>query len=110
MSKVSTKKNPFRQEVERKSKSKGKAEGGDKIYKIEIGPPHLTRFEKARIIGTRALQISLGAPPFVKIPPNVHDPIAVAMMELRDGVLPITIRRSLPDGRYTNIPISHFSE
>ena len=32
--------------------------------KITIGPPALTRFEKARIMGARALQLSLGAPPF----------------------------------------------
>ena len=36
--------------------------------KITIGPPTLTRFEKARIMGARALQLSLGAPPFIPIP------------------------------------------
>ncbi|MCZ6648739.1 MAG: DNA-directed RNA polymerase subunit K [Nitrososphaerales archaeon] len=110
MSKVSTTRRAPVRTTERKSKSKGKTKAGEKTFVIEIGPPHLTRFERARIIGTRSLQISLGAPPFVKIPPNVYDPIVVAMMELRDGVLPISIRRSLPDGRSVNIPISHFKE
>lgn len=110
MSKVNTIRKAPSRKTERKSRIKGKTKVGEKIFVIEIGPPHLTRFEKARIIGTRSLQISLGAPPFVKIPPNVHDPIVVAMMELRDGVLPISIRRSLPDGRSANIPISHFKE
>ena len=36
--------------------------------KILMGPPTLTRFEKARIMGARALQLSLGAPPFIDIP------------------------------------------
>jgi len=35
---------------------------------ITTGPPTLTRFEKARIMGSRALQLSLGAPPFIDFP------------------------------------------
>ena len=38
--------------------------------KILMGPPILTRFEKARIMGARALQLSLGAPMFISIPKN----------------------------------------
>ena len=38
--------------------------------KITIGPPVLTRFEKARITGARSLQLSMGAPPFIPIPKN----------------------------------------
>jgi DNA-directed RNA polymerase I, II, and III subunit RPABC2 len=40
--------------------------------KITIGPPTLTRFEKARIMGARALQLSLGAPPFIPIPKTAN--------------------------------------
>jgi RNA polymerase Rpb6. len=40
--------------------------------KITIGPPSLTRFEKARIMGARALQLSLGAPPFIAIPKDAR--------------------------------------
>ena len=41
---------------------------------ITTGPPSLTRFEKARIMGARALQLSLGAPSFIKIPKNGQIP------------------------------------
>ncbi|KAB3542718.1 MAG: DNA-directed RNA polymerase subunit K [Euryarchaeota archaeon] len=50
-----------------------------------------TRYERARIIGARALQISLGAP--VLIRPDTGDPIDIAMRELEEGVLPITVKR-----------------
>ncbi|MBI2126333.1 MAG: DNA-directed RNA polymerase subunit K [Thaumarchaeota archaeon] len=72
---------------------------------VQVGPPKLTRFEKARIIGTRALQLSYGAPPFVPLPNTVRDPITIASMELESGALPISIRRLLPDGRHQNIAI-----
>jgi len=52
-----------------------------------------TRFEKAAIIGTRALQISLGAPVLIKIPKNVIDPLKIAMLEFEKNVIPITVKR-----------------
>ncbi|MEM0344068.1 MAG: DNA-directed RNA polymerase subunit K [Thermoplasmata archaeon] len=52
-----------------------------------------TRFEKARIIGARALQISLGAPLLVDVGPDVIDPIEIAIMEFEKGVIPITVKR-----------------
>jgi DNA-directed RNA polymerase subunit K len=52
-----------------------------------------TRFEKARIIGARALQISLGAPILIKTPKNMIDPITIAMMEYDKDVMPITVKR-----------------
>ena len=72
---------------------------------IQIGPPKLTRFERARIIGTRALQLSYGAPPFLPLGENMRDPIAIATAELDSKALPISIRRSLPDGRSQDIPL-----
>ena len=72
---------------------------------VQVGPPKLTRFERARIIGTRALQLSYGAPPFIPIPNNVRDPITIASLELESGTLPISIRRQLPDGRHQDIAI-----
>jgi DNA-directed RNA polymerase I, II, and III subunit RPABC2 len=74
--------------------------------KVHIGPPKLTRFERARIVGARALQISLGAPILVELPPSVSDPIDIALAELKDGVLPITIRRALPDGTFEDTALS----
>lgn len=50
-----------------------------------------TRFEKARIIGARALQISMGAKPMVDITPDL-DPIDIAVMELKKNVLPLDVR------------------
>jgi len=76
--------------------------------KIQIGPPTLTRFEKARIMGARALQLSLGAPPFIEIPKTARTSLDIAMEELNRRVIPIIIRRVLPNGDYQNIPIDQF--
>ncbi len=59
----------------------------------------LTRFEKAKIIGARALQISMGAPIFIKLHVDIIDPIDIATRELEAGVIPITVRRSLPQAK-----------
>jgi len=77
--------------------------------KIMIGPPTLTRFEKARILGARALQLSLGAPPFITIPKEVATSLDLAYTELEKRVIPITIRRVLPNGDFQNIPIDLFN-
>lgn len=52
-----------------------------------------TRFEKARIIGARALQISMGAPVIIAIPPEMIDPVGIATLEFEEGVIPVTVRR-----------------
>ncbi|MDR3222169.1 MAG: DNA-directed RNA polymerase subunit K [Methanobrevibacter sp.] len=53
----------------------------------------LTRFEKARILGARSIQISMGAKPKVNIGDSL-DPIDIAMLELEAGVLPLDIIRT----------------
>ena len=78
--------------------------------KVMMGPPTLTRFEKARIMGARALQLSLGAPPFIDIPVNATTSLDISMKELEKRVIPITIRRVLPNGDYQNIPLFDFKE
>ncbi|MCH8085868.1 MAG: DNA-directed RNA polymerase subunit K [Thaumarchaeota archaeon] len=78
--------------------------------KITIGPPRLTKFEKARIMGARALQLSLGAPPFIPIPKNARISLDISMEELNQRVIPITIRRVLPNGDFQNIPIDYFEK
>jgi len=70
-----------------------------------IGPKKLTRFEKARIVGARALQIAMGAPILIDIQRGSGAPIDIALLELDQHVLPINIRRTLPDGTSRNIPI-----
>jgi DNA-directed RNA polymerase subunit K len=52
-----------------------------------------TRFERARIIGARALQVSMGAPVLVEISRDLLDPLAIAQREFEKGVLPLTVRR-----------------
>ena len=52
-----------------------------------------TRFERARIIGARPLQISLGPPILVDIAAEVLDPIEVAIKEFDKGVIPMTVKR-----------------
>ena len=75
---------------------------------VITGPPTLTRFEKARIMGARALQLSLGAPVFITIPKNIISSLEIAMEELNQRLLPIVIKRSLPNGDYQNISIDKF--
>ncbi|MDR2830435.1 MAG: DNA-directed RNA polymerase subunit K [Methanobrevibacter sp.] len=53
----------------------------------------LTRFEKARILGARSIQISMGAKPKVKIGSS-KDPIDIAMLELEKGVLPVDVKKN----------------
>jgi DNA-directed RNA polymerase I, II, and III subunit RPABC2 len=72
---------------------------------VLIGPPTLTRFERARIIGARSLQLSLGAPILVNSTNKFLDTISIAVAELNSKVLPISIRRVLPNGLYQDIPI-----
>ena len=51
-----------------------------------------TKFEVARLIGARALQIKMGAPVLIKIPKTVEKPLEIARLELKQGVLPITVK------------------
>lgn len=87
----------------RKASKKAIEEG----FVITVGPPKLTRFEKARIIGGRSLQLAMGAPAFVPADEVTKDPITLAMAELASGALPISIRRSLPSGVYQDIPVKY---
>jgi DNA-directed RNA polymerase subunit K len=50
-----------------------------------------TRYERARIIGARALQISMGAPVLIKS--EKIDPLEIAMEEFAAEVIPITVKR-----------------
>ncbi|ORX43686.1 RNA polymerase Rpb6 [Hesseltinella vesiculosa] len=61
--------------------------------------PYMTKYERARILGTRALQISLNAPVTVELEGET-DPLVIAMKELREKKVPLIVRRFLPDGTY----------
>ncbi|MCX6668675.1 MAG: DNA-directed RNA polymerase subunit K [Methanothrix sp.] len=51
-----------------------------------------TRYERARIVGARALQVFMGAP--VLIDTELTDPLEIALEEMKLGVIPITVKRS----------------
>jgi len=57
-----------------------------------VFPFEYTRFEKARIIGARALQIAMGAPVLIDVPKNIT-PLDAAILEFEKGVIPITVIR-----------------
>ena len=63
-----------------------------------------TKYEKARMIGSRALQISQGAPFLIKLNKEglekiKYNPIEIATIEFEKGLLPITVKRPLPKKR-----------
>ncbi|CAH0487646.1 hypothetical protein KXD40_006043 [Peronospora effusa] len=60
---------------------------------------YMTKYERARVLGTRALQISMNAPVMVDIEGET-DPLKIAMKELRERKIPIIIRRYLPDNSF----------
>ena len=60
-----------------------------------------TKYERARILGSRALQLSMGAPMLVKLDEKEldmirYDPLAIAKLEFDKGIIPITVKRSMP--------------
>ena len=62
----------------------------------------LTKYETARILGARALQIAMGAPILVKTNEKIltglnFNPIEIAKLEFSNELLPITIKRPLPE-------------
>ena len=66
-----------------------------------------TKYEKARIIGSRALQISMGAPFMIDIPRDKlqeisFNPIEIAKLEFNAGAIPITVERPMPGFRNKN--------
>ncbi len=60
-----------------------------------------TKYEKARMIGSRALQLSMGAPALIKLSKEEleeirYNPIKIAEKEFEAGVLPVTVKRPVP--------------
>lgn len=64
----------------------------------------LTRFEVARLIGARSLQIALGAPVLVENPENPAS-IEIAIAEFKAKMIPMTIKRELPNGEKNIVEI-----
>lgn len=80
-------------------------EGGDIVVSTGTAPSerittrYLTKYERARVLGTRALQISMNAPVMVDLDGET-DPLRIAEKELRERKIPIIVRRYLPDGSH----------
>ena len=77
-------------------KMSGKSQSNKEEVKMKY-----TKYERARMIGSRALQISMGAPFLVKLSKKQledikYNPIRIAELEFKKGVLPITVKRPLP--------------
>lgn len=64
-----------------------------------VTTPYLTKYERARVLGTRALQIAMCAPVMVELEGET-DPLLIAMKELKQRKIPIIIRRYMPDQSY----------
>uniref|UniRef100_A0A0A9WZI2 DNA-directed RNA polymerases I, II, and III subunit RPABC2 n=1 Tax=Lygus hesperus TaxID=30085 RepID=A0A0A9WZI2_LYGHE len=76
----------------------GRAGGG--VQKANrITTKYMTKYERARVLGTRALQIAMCAPVMVELAGET-DPLQIAMKELKQRKIPIIIRRYLPDNSY----------
>ncbi|CBZ30229.1 putative DNA-directed RNA polymerase subunit [Leishmania mexicana MHOM/GT/2001/U1103] len=65
----------------------------------------MTKYERARVLGTRALQISMNAPVAVALEGET-DPLTIAVKELRERRTPLIIRRVLPDNTYEDWSVS----
>ncbi|KAH7078968.1 RNA polymerase, subunit omega/K/RPB6, partial [Paraphoma chrysanthemicola] len=61
--------------------------------------PYMTKYERARVLGTRALQISGNAPVLIDVE-GMTDPLQIAAKELQEKKIPLVVRRYLPDGFY----------
>ncbi len=70
----------------------------------ELDKDKFTKYEKARVIGSRALQISMGAPFLVKLTDKQlkelnYNPIEIAKLEFREGLIPMEVKRLKPHER-----------
>lgn len=74
--------------------------GGEKADTNHRTYPFLTNFERTKIIGLRANQISRGSVPFVSVPKHITDVRDIARLELEQKRLPYIIKRPLPDGTF----------
>ena len=74
-----------------------------------ITTPYLTKYEKARVLGARALQISRNAPVMIDLEPGEWDPLEIAEKELRARKIPFIIRRYLPNNTYEDWKVSELA-
>ena len=102
--------------------NEGGVEAGDVLQKLRlvgesdfqasterVTPPFLTKYEKTRVIGTRALQISKNAPVLVDLGKDDINPLLIAEKELTERKIPFVIRRYLPDGAFEDWRVSELA-
>ncbi|KAJ8597593.1 RNA polymerase Rpb6 [Rhizopogon salebrosus TDB-379] len=80
-------------------------QGERQANKVRVTTPYLTKYERARILGTRALQISMNAPVLVPLDGET-DALQIAIKELSQRKIPLIIRRYLPDGSFEDWSVS----
>lgn len=69
-------------------------------------PPRITKYELARIVASRAKQLAMGAQPLINPQElGTYDPIDIAIEEVRRGLLPFIIVRTLPNGKHVRIKL-----
>jgi DNA-directed RNA polymerase subunit K len=66
------------------------------VNNVQHNAQKYTRFERARIVGARALQIAMGAPVLIEVEDGTMNPVELAIREYKAGVIPITVKRSIP--------------
>jgi DNA-directed RNA polymerase subunit K/omega len=74
--------------------------GGDRADSNHRTYPFLTNYEKTKIIGLRANQLSKGSMPFIAVPKHITDVKDIAKLELEQKRLPFIIKRPLPNGEF----------
>ena len=97
-------------------------QGEKQPNQVRVTTPYLTKYERARILGTRALQIrydplvalnksvllihvSMNAPVLVPLDGET-DALQIAIKELSQRKIPLIIRRYLPDGSFEDWSVS----
>jgi DNA-directed RNA polymerase subunit K len=58
-----------------------------------VSTAELTKYERARVIGARALQLAMGAPPLVKVPEGLLHPVKLARLEFEKDGIPLQVLR-----------------
>ena len=73
-------------------------ESGAIIDPLHKSVPFITRYEKAKLIGERAAQLSAGATPLVEVDENIIDDYVIASKEFNEKKIPFIIKRPMPNG------------
>jgi DNA-directed RNA polymerase I, II, and III subunit RPABC2 len=81
----------------------------EKVPTPKVTIPKMTKYERARAIGARAIQISKNAPVTIELNGET-DPLKIATKELEQGTIPILIRRFLPGGKTEDWTIAELSQ